>query len=136
MSSTIVADFVRLLHILLVLFVLFGSASNSYGILTLHVAVCISLLVHWVANSDTCSLTLLESKLRGVNTQETFMHSIVSPVYKIESSTLSRLSYFATILVLVISLRKLYMSEEFTTAFVSLLKLQDITENLKIVFKV
>jgi hypothetical protein len=51
--------------------------------LVLHLSTGPSLAFHWITNNDTCSLTLLEMKLRGIEKcDESFFFKIVSPIYK------------------------------------------------------
>lgn len=108
--NLVFANFVRLLHILLLLFVLIAPFTDSPGYLVLHITLSFSLITHWLTNSDICSLSLLESKLRGKEYDETFIHQIVSPVYKISDSSLSKISYIAVITLMMVSIYKLYMS--------------------------
>lgn len=98
---------INIVHILIILYVLFGWVINNTAFLTLHVTLCISLLTHWYSNSDMCSLTLLESKLRGIPYNGAFTYNIVSPIYKISEKSWNKIAYLITILVLVISLYKL-----------------------------
>jgi hypothetical protein len=113
-TNLFLANFIRLLHILLVLFILIAPFTDTPGYLVLHIALSISLLTHWVGNSDICSLSLLESKLRGNAYNETFMHQIVSPVYKINDTTLSKISYIVVITLMIVSMYKLYKTKVFS----------------------
>jgi len=76
--------------------------------LVLHVTTVFTLVVHWYMNNDACFLTLLETKLRGVDKVESFMHSIVSPVYKIEDNELKSLVSNITPLLGIVSLIRIY----------------------------
>lgn len=103
--SKLLANAIRVLHLLLIVFVVCTPflflLPDSYvpeklwPLLILHFTVCLSLLVHWKFNNDTCFLTVVESTLRGVPMQSSFMHSIVSPVYKIQNDTLKDVSNIA-----------------------------------------
>lgn len=73
----------------------------------LYLTTCVSLLVHWYLNDDTCFLTLLEAKLRGKKISEGFIYQIVSPVYKFPSKHLTELSYTLIIVNFVIIAAKL-----------------------------
>lgn len=109
MSSSLSADIVRIIHILVIVFVLVAPfKSNDPNILAIHICICIGLLMHWVANTDGCVLTLLESKLRGKEEKSTFVHSILGPLFRIEETGFTKLTYFVTITVLIISSKKLY----------------------------
>jgi hypothetical protein len=49
------------------------------------------LFFHWSVNDDTCALTQLEAHLTGSDTSQTFMHRLVSPVYKMEDTDVNNL---------------------------------------------
>lgn len=104
--SDVLANVVRALHMLLITFVVivpflyFTNAELIQGplklwpLLILHFTVCVSLLVHWKFNDDTCFLTVVESSLRGIPMKNSFMHSIVSPIYKIQNETMKQVSSY------------------------------------------
>lgn len=106
----ILANFISILHIFVVLFVIFAPFSSILYILILHVSFAICLLLHWRNNSDICSLSLIESKLRGLDYTETYMHRLISPIYNISESELSKLCYIITITAMLISIYKIYNS--------------------------
>jgi hypothetical protein len=108
------ANFIYFLHILVILFVIFGPFSNIPSILIIHIAFSFSLLVHWVANNNACSLTYLESQLRGVDVEKSFTYKFISPVYDISKTDWSRICYIITIIGLTISIYKLWTSKEFS----------------------
>lgn len=81
--NEILANIIWLIHLVIVLFMLFAPFSKIPALLILHITSSISLLLHWYWNSDICSLSLLESNLRGLPYKETFMNSIIGPVYTI-----------------------------------------------------
>jgi hypothetical protein len=77
------ADVVRVVHALVVLFVVATPLlASDRMVLLFHALVCVSLMLHWRLNDDTCVLTLLECRLRGVDRKESFMQRLVSPIYK------------------------------------------------------
>lgn len=99
---------ISIIHLLLVLFVVVTPFSNLPGLLLLNIITCLSLLLHWFLNNNTCSLTIIESYLRGVNSDQTFIHRIVDPVYSISEHSLNKIIWLVTILSLAISSYKLY----------------------------
>lgn len=107
------ANVIYFLHILVILFVIFAPFSNIPSILIVHIAFSFSLLVHWIANNNACSLTYLESQLRGVNVEDSFTYKFISPVYDISKTDWSRICYIITIIVLMVSIYKLYTSKAF-----------------------
>jgi len=50
------------------------------------------LFFHWSTNDDTCALTQAEILLTGQNKEETFMHRVVSPIYKMEDNQINNLT--------------------------------------------
>lgn len=90
---------VRALHLCFVAFVAVTPFTDHRGLLVLHALVVPFLWLHWVLNDDTCALSVLENRLRGVSVDQTFVHALVSPVYKIRGST-TRLACWAASLAL------------------------------------
>lgn len=100
----ILENFIRFLHILIVLFIIGAPFSNDPRVLIVHITSCISLLVHWYLNNDTCCLTLVESYLSGKKKKETFMGRLISPVYTLDESTTSKVTYYSTIALMLVSI--------------------------------
>ncbi len=103
----LLADIIYVFHIFIILFVILAPFSNYSPILLLHVTGCISLLIHWYANNNMCSLTLIESKLRGIEEYESFSHKFIAPIYDISKTSWSKICYVITLTVFTISLYKL-----------------------------
>lgn len=106
--NTLLANIVSFIHFLIILFVIFAPFSNILYILILHVSFTFCLLIHWRTNSNACSLSLLESKLRGVDYTKTYMHKFISPIYDISETELSRWCYIVTTITMIISIYKIY----------------------------
>lgn len=83
--NELAADIVALLHLCVVIFFLYAPFS-SYPQLWVLAFVCgIFTMSHWLMpgpESDTCCLTVLERWLRGCEKKESFMHAVMSPIYK------------------------------------------------------
>lgn len=101
------ADVVRLLHVLLVCFMLWAPVFGDRPMLVLASAMYLSLFLHWVTNNDTCALTLLEQHLRGVQKQSTFMQSLVGPVFQVNGSALGNMVWVISIIFFAIGLWRL-----------------------------
>lgn len=110
-NNIFLADIIYYFHIFIILCVLIMPFSNSPAILILHITGCITLLVHWMTNSNVCSLTVLESQLRGVDRVQTFTHEFIAPIYDISSTKWGYLCTLITLIVLFISIMKLTNSE-------------------------
>jgi predicted PurR-regulated permease PerM len=115
MTNILLADMVFIFHLLIVLFVLFAPFTHIPAILILHITFSICLLLHWYSNSDVCSLTVLESHLRGMKRTDTFTHQFIGPVYNISSSNWSNIVHVITILTMFLSIYYLYNNEDFKT---------------------
>lgn len=109
-TNNFLANVVSTFHGLVVLFVLSAPFFDVPYFLILHFTFCVSLLVHWWGNSNVCSLSVLESKLRGLNYTESFTHKFVAPIYDISKTTWSQICYVVTILLMCISAYKIYQS--------------------------
>ena len=107
------AEIIRTCHILLIVFVAitpFIQNTPLIGVL-LHFVTCISLLIHWALNDDTCFLTYVESSLRGLKTvNESYFHQLVSPVYKykIDEPVLNDIIRYTTLILGIMSGIKLF----------------------------
>ncbi len=107
-SSILLADIIYYFHVLIVLFIIITPFTNMISLLILHVTFSICLLLHWKANSNVCSLSMLESYLRGVDRDSTFSHQFIAPIYDISSSDWCHISTIITLVLLFISLSKLF----------------------------
>ena len=93
---------------LLTMFVLFGVFAPGgrwlLVILSVHVTLCLSIMVHWLLNDNDCVLTQLESRLRHVDRNETLLHKLLAPILKTDDD----LWFFVTSAIFVISVTRLY----------------------------
>lgn len=112
---SILADLVRLFHIFIIAFVVVAPFINNTAILVLHITFCFSLLVHWSTNSNVCSLSVFESKLRGLDYTQSLTHQFIAPVYDVSQTQWSTFCTLATIVLMFISAKKLYDSGIWST---------------------
>lgn len=94
---------VTALHIGLVIFAVWAPFSGNRTALVAHALLLPFLWVHWLLNDDTCALTILERKLRGVEASESFVHALVSPVYKIRDADARAVAWVASVLLWLVS---------------------------------
>ena len=82
---------IGLIHLMIIVFVVIVPLNGTriWPLDILHITVVISLIIHWWMNNDACFLTLLESWVRQVPSTSSFMHKLISPVYKISDHELS-----------------------------------------------
>jgi hypothetical protein len=81
MRGLLLANFIRLIHIIIVLFMIIVPLLQILELSILHFTFGISILVHWYCSNNICSLTLLEAKLRGIEIGKGFIYQIIAPVY-------------------------------------------------------
>jgi tryptophan-rich sensory protein len=116
--NLLLADAIFVFHCLIVLFVLFAPFTNIPAILILHITFAWCLMVHWHANSNVCSLSIIESQLRGLDSREdTFTHKFIAPMYDISLTEWSNIVWYITFIVMCISIYKLYNTEKFKNAW-------------------
>lgn len=115
--NVILADLIWLFHILVIVFVLLAPFTDVPALLVLHVTFSVSLLVHWIGNNNECSLTLLESSLRGIDRTQSFTHQFIAPVYDMSKTEWSQMCYTITTILLLTSLYKLWTSPQVADAY-------------------
>lgn len=113
-TTTLAASTIFVLHLSIILFIVITPfyPRVSWLIRILHFVVGCSLLLHWCLNDATCVLTILESRLRGINESESFMHRLVSPVYMVSDEKLRLLSIYSLPILMVVNLWQLYLDPE------------------------
>lgn len=104
-KALVLADVIWSFHFIIVLFIIIAPFTNIPSLLFLHITFSICLIVHWYSNSNICSLSLFESKLRGLHYTKTFMHSFVSPIY-------DQTYYIITVLLMCKSIYSIYKNKE------------------------
>ena len=85
---------VRLAHLLLILFItIVPLCSNSLYLLILHSLFLPLMCLHWYLNNDICALTEVEKVLTNKkNNKDTFIGSILGPVYEPKSDTVLKIT--------------------------------------------
>lgn len=112
MNDETLADLIRGFHVLIILFVLLAPFSNSLYLLIAHFFLCISLFVHWYTNQDMCSLSIIESRLRGLPYTESTTHKFISPIYKISNTDWNRTLWVITTVLFCITIYNLITSRK------------------------
>lgn len=106
-TSLPLAQVVRALHVAILGFVLLAPLmARSITVLILHVGLLLVLLVHWVTSQHYCILTLIESKLRGIQYEDGFLNAVLKPLFGFGVS--NRLAYAVTFGLLAVSLMRIY----------------------------
>jgi len=105
------ANCVWFFHLTIILVILILPFTSSPALLLMHSVFSFSLLTHWYFNNNTCSLTLIESALRGIPTTKSFSHQFISPIYDMSNSDWSNICYVVVISLMSISLYKFLKSD-------------------------
>lgn len=79
------AAFIKIIHAVLIIYIVATPFTNSEWWLTLHAIMMPGLIIHWITNNNTCSLTLLESQLTGQSMDNTFIGQIAYPFFKVNN---------------------------------------------------
>jgi hypothetical protein len=108
----IAANIIRLLHILLVLFLIITPFTDNEPLIVLEFIVLPFIFLHWILGDDTCCLTVAESMARGLTLEEakngeSFFHNLVSPVYKISDKDTRQVAWGVGIILWLITLFKI-----------------------------
>jgi len=103
------ADLVKLIHIVFVLFVVLVPFTKNEFWLTIHFIIVPFMMLHWLTNQSVCAFTELEKMLRGTTEDsETIIGQIVGPIYKFQSAGQENMFvWFITIALWLITLYKL-----------------------------
>lgn len=107
---------INVLHLIVILFVIASPFSNSNYLLFMHAIIVPFILLHWMLNNNTCSLTVAEkyirSKTYGVdaNEDECFTYQFIAPIYDFNKNydSFSFFTYTLTIGLWVITMYNLY----------------------------
>lgn len=116
-NSTALANIVSIFHFSIILFIIVIPFTKVFpAILFIHILLCISIILHWLHNSNVCSLSILEAKLRGIPYTKSYTHSIISPIYDISKTQWSKICYIIIIFLMGISMINILKSENLKLA--------------------
>jgi len=106
MTNIFAANIIRVLHFLLVAFLILAPFTKDSLIILTNIVLIVSIMFHWAVNNQTCCLTICEKILRGKELDsETFFGNLVGPVYSANETSITWI--FMSIL-LVFSIVQLY----------------------------
>ena len=104
---------VRIVHILIIIFMIVAPFLEEPVLLVLHVAGGLTLLLHWYLNNDACCLTTLESYLRGISVENSVSGQFIQPLYNIPQGEWNTILKIFTTGLVCISGYKLIVSKPF-----------------------
>lgn len=119
LKNKLLSYIVQFIHFIFILFIILTPfATNSIGFLFLHFIFVLFLLLHWSLNSNVCCLTLLEQKIKGLETEEdqyehSFTYNVLNPIFMFNDKEntekiINKASYAIIIICGMISILKLY----------------------------
>jgi hypothetical protein len=101
------ASLIWALHLGFVVFMVLTPFVGNRHALVLHALITPFLWLHWILNDDTCALTLLEKRLRGIdNDSHSFFYNLVSPVYKVRDADVKTMCWVMSVLLWLVTLTK------------------------------
>jgi len=80
------------LHVIFLLMILIVPFTNNRRNLEFYSMVIPFIFYHWSVNDDTCALTQAEIAITGKKKEDSFMHQIVSPIYKMDDTEANKLT--------------------------------------------
>ena len=106
---------IRILHALLIGFVVITPIMNDPHLLLLHAVIVPFIILHWIANNNTCALSTLEMYLKNKNfdqknnREDCFTCNIFDPIYDFRKNynKFTTMIYLITLLLWLIGIRKL-----------------------------
>lgn len=108
--NSLAANIIWVLHMLLLVWVVVTPFTRNEPMLVLHLIMMPFLWFHWILNDDTCALTLIETKLRGLDPsechQKSFFFNLVSPVYKIQDADARKVAWILSVGLWLVTLHK------------------------------
>jgi len=111
----ILLNIIRTLHVIFVMFVIFVPFLNIDYLLCVHLIIVPFLILHWICNTNTCALTIIEKKLRqeiygDTKNDECITCKLIEPVYDFKKNynKFSIIIYTGTILLWCITVWVLY----------------------------
>lgn len=89
---------IAVIHAAIFAWALVAPFSGSVSLRVSYAIFAPFLMLHWILNDDTCALTTLECALRGLDDCSTsYVHMLVSPLYKLHESDASAIAWTYTI---------------------------------------
>ena len=85
-------NIIFLIHLIFLIAILVVPFTNDRRNLEFYSILIPFLFYHWSVNDDTCALTQMEMVVTGQDKEETFMHRVVSPIYKMEDNDIDNLT--------------------------------------------
>lgn len=102
---------VQLVHFIGIIWMIIIPFQDEVNLLVVHVSASLSILIHWLANDNTCFLSMVEAKIRGIPKNSGFIHSLIAPIYDMNKIQINCFAYAALFLLAIISIYKIVTSQ-------------------------
>jgi hypothetical protein len=109
-----IANLISALHLILIILIISLPFSNTPLFLFLHCVFIPFIIFHWLVHDDTCVLTIIEKKLRGITNNDDvkkkcYTQQLLSPIFNFANNynDFSKFTYISIIILLSISFSKL-----------------------------
>ena len=106
-KQDILADLVRLIHYIVLVFVFVPWFANDFMLLRICSILLGYIFLKWTFVDDGCSLTFIENKLRGIKNENGFVYRLLNPIINVNESVFYKNAYYFIILSLLVSIYKL-----------------------------
>lgn len=101
-SSYLVIKLIQIIHILIILFIVFGPfVIKDKELLIIYILFVSFIIFHWIVLSDVCVLTLVEQWFTGKPSGETFIGRLVKPVYNVTDRHVTILTWIVLCIAIV-----------------------------------
>jgi len=81
-NNILLANVIHYIHLSFVFIMLISPYLNSKIFNKFYYVMVPTLFIRWLTNFSKCSITIIESKLRGIEECDGFIYKIITPVYK------------------------------------------------------
>jgi hypothetical protein len=86
-STNIILTIITLIHVVVIILILTVPFVNDNHLLFMYLIIIPFIVLHWVANNNTCCLTVTERWLRGISSdkpvpmEECLSYKLIAPIY-------------------------------------------------------
>ena len=85
-------NIIFIIHVIFLVWILVTPSLNDRRQLEFYGMIIPFIFYHWSVNDDTCAMTQLEMMLTNQEKDKTFMHRVVSPIYKMEENDVNKIT--------------------------------------------
>ena len=121
LAGEVLAWLVWAVHVAVVVFFIWAPFSNSTEAQILAAFALPCIFLHWTIGADkggdVCCLSVLESWLRGIPREHSFMHGLVAPIYTLPPGQAGNLTWAAALTLWGVAVGRFVQEPSKLTAF-------------------